>query len=348
MERILATDIGGGTQDIFLYEPGKTIENCIQLILPSQTVVVAGKIREAAKRKKPVFLHGKLMGGGASVKAVKDHLHQGLGVYATAQAAKTIADDLQKVREMGVEITEGQPDGAVAVEFGDLDLTTLANVLAPYGIKLPDTVAVAVQDHGESIGFSNRLFRFKLWKEFCEAGGDIRNLLYGNVPPYLTRMHAVVEGLPAAYVMDTGSAAIWGSLCDPEVRKNQQDGLIIVNIGNQHTIGVLLQSYRIWGLFEHHTGLLDENKLVKYLHDLHAGKLTNAEIYNDGGHGCYIHPGYKSWASTFTAVTGPRRKMVRNCPYYMAAPFGDMMLTGSFGLVAAIAHTKYDLTPYEG
>ena len=37
----------------------------------------------------------------------------------------------------------------------------------------------------------------------------------------------------------------------------------------------------------------------------------------------------------FTVVTGPRRRLARGGPGVEAAPFGDMMLSGCFGLVAA-------------
>jgi len=39
------------------------------------------------------------------------------------------------------------------------------------------------------------------------------------------------------------------------------------------------------------------------------------------------------------AITGPRREMmnVSSLPLYYAVPFGDMMLTGCFGLMAALA-----------
>jgi uncharacterized protein (DUF1786 family) len=60
---ILAIDIGGGTQDILLYDPDQPLENSIKLVLPSPTVVVAGKIRAATAAKRPVFLSGQVMGG---------------------------------------------------------------------------------------------------------------------------------------------------------------------------------------------------------------------------------------------------------------------------------------------
>ena len=46
-KRILAVDIGAGTQDILLYEEGIPIENCVKLVLPSATSLVAGKISGA-------------------------------------------------------------------------------------------------------------------------------------------------------------------------------------------------------------------------------------------------------------------------------------------------------------
>ena len=34
-------------------------------------------------------------------------------------------------------------------------------------------------------------------------------------------------------------------------------------------------------------------------------------------------------------ITGPRRRLAQGWPGHFAAPLGDMMLTGCFGLVAA-------------
>ena len=39
--RILAADVGTGTQDILLFESGRTIENNFKLVMPSPTVIVA-------------------------------------------------------------------------------------------------------------------------------------------------------------------------------------------------------------------------------------------------------------------------------------------------------------------
>ncbi len=42
--RILAVDIGTGTQDILLFDSSKLLENCVQMIMPSPTTVVAKRI----------------------------------------------------------------------------------------------------------------------------------------------------------------------------------------------------------------------------------------------------------------------------------------------------------------
>ena len=46
----LAIDVGGGTQDILLWQPDTPIENCVKLVLPSQTVVVANRIRRCTSQ----------------------------------------------------------------------------------------------------------------------------------------------------------------------------------------------------------------------------------------------------------------------------------------------------------
>ncbi|MDP2046309.1 MAG: DUF1786 family protein, partial [Deltaproteobacteria bacterium] len=66
------------------------------------------------------------------------------------------------------------------------------------------------------------------------------------------------------------------------------------------------------------------------------GRLTNDEVFDDQGHGCAYAPDFTGKDSfAFTVVTGPRRRLAHGGPGVFAAPFGDMMLSGCFGLVAA-------------
>jgi uncharacterized protein (DUF1786 family) len=334
--RILAIDAGAGTQDVLLYESDKTMENCVQLVLPSRTMIVAGRIRQATARGEDVFLTGNLMGGGPCVSAIKKHLRAGLVVYATPLAAKTIRDNPREVEALGVQIVEQAPTDAMTIRTGDVDLAALGRALALFDVELPERYAIAVQDHGETLEGSQRRFRFQQWQRFVEQGGDIIKLAYLELPPHLTRMKAVQADVPGAMLMDTGSAAIWGALCDENVASHQGDGLIVVNVGNQHTIGFLLREERVWGLFEHHTVLMNPDKLAAYVDSLREGTLTNDEVYGDNGHGAYVHPDYPGDGNfRFVAITGPNRGMAVSLGYYMAVPYGDMMMTGAFGLVAA-------------
>ncbi len=346
-DRILAIDVGAGTQDVLLWEADQPMENNVKLILPSWTTVLARRVKRATKDGRPILLTGNLMGGGPIVSAMKRHLRAGYPVYTTPRAALTIRDNLDQVRERGYTILaedEEPPNDPDLIELHtrDVDLVALANALAPFDVSVPDTVAVAVQDHGECLEGSNRRFRFRLWQEFVESGGRIVDLVYRRPLPCYTRMLAVQRDAPDAILMDTGSAALWGILEDDRAAAHQEEGFILVNLGNQHTLGVLLRGERILGIFEHHTVLMDWEKVCRLVDDLRAGTLTNDELYADHGHGAYVHPDYVPGDGfNLVAVTGPQRHIAepgmssQDVGTIFAAPYGDMMLTGCFGLVAA-------------
>jgi uncharacterized protein (DUF1786 family) len=336
-QRILAMDIGGGTQDILFYEEGKPPENCVQMILPSPTRLVAQRIAAATARIKNIFLSGNTMGGGPCSWAVVEHLRAGLKVYATEAAALTLHDNLDGVRKSGVRITDHPPKGAVEIALRDVHLPALRKALKPFQISLPQAFAVAVQDHGFNPRGSNRRFRFQYWKNFLQAGGNLTDLIYLHPPPSMTRMLAVQKDIPGAAVMDTCAAAVWGVLCDPAVAEMLKEGLVALNLGNQHTLGALVRQNRVWGIFEHHTGRMTPEKLKKILFRFPRKALTNDEIFQDRGHGCAYHPEYsRKKGFRFVAVTGPRRSLAEGLGCYLAAPHGNMMLAGCFGLVAAL------------
>jgi len=337
-KRILAMDIGSGTQDILIYEEGVPMENCVQMVLPSPTQMAARKISAATAQKKEVFLFGNLMGGGPCAWAVKKHLGSGLKVYATESAALTIRDNLDEVRQQGVQITSGSPRGALRVRLRDVDLSSLKKVLKFYQIELPSAWAIAVQDHGFNPRESNRRFRFQYWERFLLGGGQLSDLIYRTPPPSMTRMMAVQRDAPGSMIMDTCAAAIWGILCDSQVKERAKEGILAVNLGNQHTLGALIQGRRVWGIFEHHTGRVTREKLRSILKRFPKNLLSNEEIFNDGGHGCALHPEFpfKKGTHFFVAVTGPKRALAEGLGYHMAAPYGNMMLTGCFGLIAAV------------
>ncbi len=335
--RVLAIDIGGGTQDILLYDEDKTMENCFKLVLPSQTVIVANRIRKATEQGKNICLTGGLMGGGACVGAITGHLQKGYKVFSFPEPAKTIKDNLEVVRARGIVIVDQVPTQTEEIYMTDVDLNSLERALSLFDVDLPENIAVAVQDHGENLKLSNRVFRFQHWQDFVQTGGGLSNLTYLDPPSYLTRMGAIKKQIPNAILMDTGPAAVRGALLDEQVLAQVHKGVTIVNIGNQHTIALLVKGSRVYGLFEHHTKFMTTNKLKELIEALQSGSLRNSQVFDTNGHGAVIHEDYLDQETfSFVAVTGPNRNLVEKLDYYRAAPFGDMMISGCFGLVDAL------------
>ena len=175
------------------------------------------------------------MGGGASSSAVADHLARGLGVTATRSAARTLHNDPQRVRKLGVSITEEAPAGAEVIDMRDVDLEALARGLGAFGIDMPATIAVAIQDHGYQPGSGNNEVRFQYLQHLVENNGALANMVYLEPPGGMTRMAAVVESIPGTFVMDTGAAACsgfsailtWRTPCAMRVRYSSMSGTCI-------------------------------------------------------------------------------------------------------------------------
>jgi uncharacterized protein (DUF1786 family) len=134
-----------------------------------------------------------------------------------------------------------------------------------------------------------------------------------------------------------------------------------VNIGNFHALAFRLAGRSIEGVFEHHTGEIDLPKLEAYLVALANGSLQHQDVFNDKGHGALVYGSESLELGTGdfdVVVTGPRRGLFqpllgavhdrsmshpgRLRPYF-AVPFGDMMLSGCFGLLAATANVLPEL-----
>jgi len=331
MDSLLIIDIGTGTQDILIHRRNEPIERSPKLVLPSPTVVKAGQITQARKDDLPIVLEGFCMGGGPIVRAVREHLMAGLEVYATEKAALTIHDSAERVKGMGVKITAGPvPDNAVRIRTSDYMGGELRGVCEQFGIPYPDAAAFAVQDHGFSPGRSNRIVRFELIRNQLEKG-DWSVYALAPDPPRteMSRMHALREQVPGVLVIDTGPAAVIGMLCDPWVQAEAEEGITLVNAGNGHTLCFTLKGERVHGVFEHHTFGLTPQTLGIYIDKLRNGTLTSTEIFESGGHGAVVR---EPMASEAIAVTGPNRRLLLPRAY-QAAPFGDMMLTGCFGVL---------------
>jgi uncharacterized protein (DUF1786 family) len=374
--KILTVDIGTGTQDIFLFDSRLDIENGFKLVLPSPTMMVHNRIQEATRQRQPVLLTGVMMGGGPSAWAVEAHLKAGLPVYATPSAARTINDELEKVEKLGVRIISEVEaakvaDSTTSIEMRDLDLPAIRSVFGLFGVTLNDlsAVAVAVFDHGDAPpGVSDRQFRFDYLDQLIRGENSLSMVnplstfafLREDIPNAMTRLLAVADSAQdldcPLMVMDTAPAAILGASFDPIVMK--RDPKIITNVGNFHTLAFRLgekpngTGIRIEGLFEHHTGEINLPKLESLLYRLADGTLKNQDVFDDMGHGALMYdktPLSLGGDLFDVVVTGPRRSMFAGKKHegtlrpYFATPFGDMMIAGNIGMLAAIADVLPEL-----
>ena len=340
--KILAIDVGTGTQDILLFDSQRAVENSLQLVMPAPTVIAAQRVRDATSARRGVVLTGVNMGGGPVTGALADHLASGLSAFATPSAAVTFDDDLDAVRRMGVIIvSEEESDGLPGrqVRLADLDLGMVQRALEAFEVAPEwDALAVAVFDHGNAPpGYSDRRYRFDHLRTQVEAGdSEVTSFLYlaDEVPDYLTRVRAVVDTAPGdtpLLLMDTAEAAVLGSLEDPHVA--EQDCKVVANLGNEHTLAFHLHGAVIQGILEHHTHVLTRERLEQHLLDLATGAIDGDAVWREQGHGAIVVSGCEELG--FLSVIGPMRGMMEGSrlrPYF-ATPHGSMMLAGAFGLV---------------
>jgi len=379
--RILSVDVGTGTQDIYLYDSRVDIENGFKLVVPSPTMMVYKRLNEATRRGEAIVLTGVTMGGGPSHWAARDHAKAGFPIYATPEAARTFDDDLARVEADGIKIISADeiatlPDSVARLELRDFDFAAIRRAFGEFGASLDDldAVAVAVFDHGAAPpDVSDRQFRFDYLDEHIRAKNRLSAFAFlaDDAPSIMTRLGAVVDSSgdvdAPLVVMDTAPAAVLGATLAPRVQARSR--ALITNVGNFHTLAFRLGPKGIEGVFEHHTGLIDLPKLEALLKALAASSLEHEDVFGDHGHGALIYeqePLVLGEGDFDVVVTGPRRGMfhmtedrgrktdssiapssvVRHPSLrpYFPAPFGDMMITGCFGLLAAVADVLPELS----
>ena len=364
--KILTVDIGTGTQDIFLYNSDLDIENGFKLVLPSPTMMVHRRLKQTLHTRTPILLTGHQMGGGPSAWAIEEYARAGIPVYMTPDAATTLNDELDKVEALGIKIISEEEAASLrlkveSLELKDFDFELISKTFNDYGVSLKDlgAIAVAVFDHGNApAGVSDRQFRFDYLDERIKAKNSLSAFAYlsNDIPKIMTRLQSVADsagGLPCPLVvMDTAPAAVFGANFDPTVMKRERK--IIVNVGNFHTLAFRLGD-GIEGVFEHHTGEIDLPKLEKYIRALADGSLKHQDIFDDMGHGALVYGTnpFEFGRDEFdVVVTGPRRSLFnrqseienrQSLRPYFATPFGDMMIAGCFGLLAATAEIMPNL-----
>ncbi len=346
--KILAIDVGTGTQDILLFDSHEPIENALQMIMPAPTQIAAGRIRRAARAERPIALSGVVAGGGPSHWALEEYLKLGLPAYATPQAAATFDDDLDVVRGMGLTIVsedELRLLDAERITLRDLDLDAVRTALAAFDVDIAfDGLALGCLDHGAAPpGYSDRLFRFDHLRRLIESQNDLRSFAFlpQELPEYLTRARSLAQSAkgegPIVFV-DTGPAAALGALQDPSVAAAGEQ--IVLNLGNMHTLAFHLHGTHIHSLYEHHTGEITVQQIERFTRRLLSGDLRHEEVFDSKGHGVYYADHPHDGEQTLVAVTGPRRGLLATSSLdpYFAVPHGDMMLSGCFGLLWGFAH----------
>jgi len=233
--KILAMDIGAGTKDVLLYDDRKkSIENCVKIVLPSPSQVFAAKVREATRLYKDIFVKGDIIGGGAFAFALRTHVEKGLRVMMTENAAYTVRNNLNEVRELGIEIIAGENKPrnfkGETLTIEEVNLTKLQGFLTEFDETLSDVdvVAFAVQDHGVfPKGMSNRRFRIQKMKELLKDYRKPETLAFKEeeIPSYFLRMKSAAltsrrqSSWAKVLLMDTSPAAVLGCLKDPVVEK---------------------------------------------------------------------------------------------------------------------------------
>jgi uncharacterized protein (DUF1786 family) len=337
--KILAIDVGSGTQDIMLYNTDESIENSPKLVMPSPTKIIADRI---SKFEGDLFIKGETMGGGPINKAVKDHLNRGNKVFMTENAARTIRDDLNFVRSLGIEIVSPwkieKYKNLTEIELKDVDLDAIGGSLSKFDVDPHfDFLGVAVQDHGFMEGMGDRNFRFMKIREKLDVPKRPEEFAYfGSAPDYFTRINAVFRAFKEynTAVMDSKFASICGATCDRDVKGLKK--FIAMDIGNGHTLAAAFDRGKISGVFEHHTRKMTPDKIEMFVGKLADGSITHEEVHEDHGHGAWsLKP-----IDDFEAIvaTGPRRKVLEKTDFnvHYAAPAGDVMMTGPVGLIKAI------------
>lgn len=348
--KILAMDIGLGTQDILLYDSNKNYENMCKLVFSSPTQRFADRLRQLSKRYNTIVIYGYTIGGGPSKFAILDLLKQQRRVIITEKAALTVTENLDELQQLGAEIIDDGDVGRYlkqykesSIELKEIDFKTLREIFNSFNEEISDidAIAVAVQDHGiPSERQSHREFRFNVLKESLLKGGRAQDFSYtlDKIPSFLKRMISIANEIKntipnvPGIIMDTAPATLFGIMYDEYL--TYPDIFLGVNVGNGHTLAAVFEDKRAVAFFEHHTRLLNPQKIEFFLNKFIDGELTFENVFGDEGHGAlYAKKIPRSEIKDFFGI-GPNRFMLRkvNLKFKFPAPMGDVMMAGPITL----------------
>jgi uncharacterized protein (DUF1786 family) len=283
------------------------------------------------------------MGGGPLTWAISDHIKKKHAVMMTPLSAMTIRDDLSEVERMGVKII-GENDiekyTCEKIETKDIDFELIKKILTSLNEDFKfDWIGIAVQDHGHAPKKPDRIFRFEKIKEAIKKKPKVYEMGYEAPPKYYARMNSALRIAKKVFagrifIVDTKIAAIVGAIHEIEERP-----VVSIDVGNGHTlVAIIGEENRVLGMFEHHTGLLTTKKLEDLIIRFVEGVLTNEEVFNENGHGCYIEEKIGMKNIKKIVATGPKRALLSRSKLGVkfASPIGDVMMTGPIGIVNMI------------
>ncbi len=354
--KVLAIDIGKGTEDVFLWDSNtmSSLENAIQLILPSSASEMSHRLRNIAQKNDKIILHGEIMGGEPWHKTLYELARNGLKVYSTKQAAMSLKYDLSMVRKRGITILSEdeisdyiRENPEATVRTSDVNWNRLERLFDSmnYSFSDIDAVLVCSQDHGfpPNSEISVKAFRTKMHTALLRATRTMSALLFNDhsIPDEFPRLASNLEAIhqrfeknSLAYVMDSSLAVLSGVFLDPAVSLAKWN--LILNFGNGHTIvGMFSPGGKISGILETHTHLVAKNptRFRLQILDFLNGSLQNDTLLEMGGHGCAYFEDFSPPDNVW--VIGPRRSLAKSLDmdYSFAHPIGNMMMSGPLGML---------------
>ncbi|MFQ5979191.1 MAG: DUF1786 family protein [Candidatus Heimdallarchaeota archaeon] len=352
--KLLAIDIGAGTEDLLLVDTDKPIENAIQRVIPSASTRCSERV---AKATKDIFCYGGIIGGHPLDHALDEAVKAGFQVTVTETAALTFRYDLSVVRSRGFQVIgddsahiEALRDNSkvLSLQLTDVDYPRLEQFLAECQVSFSeiDVVLFCAQDHGlHGSGESAREVRFRAYSKFLKKSGNLANMLYGEqeVPKDFPRLRSNLRLIQASFsnavtpfVMDSSPAILLGGSLD---RSGSDHPKTIVNLGNGHTVvATLNETNEVQAICEHHTGQLRKGHLDALLQAYFAEELTPEQILREGGHGVIYREGFEPEIPEEILAIGPRRSLTKSSQFSFrfVSPLGfSMMMAGPLGMITA-------------
>ncbi|PID39472.1 MAG: pyruvate formate-lyase activating enzyme [Proteobacteria bacterium] len=346
MGRYLMLDIGAGTLDILYVDSDHDLH--YKAVVRSPVRVLADEIRS---HEGSLVVTGGEMGGGPVSQVLLDRARTAQ-VVMSKTAAATIHHDVQRLMDRGIRVVAPQDAQALLaggefyhIHTADIQPKRIEQIINGFDVPFEfDAVAVCAQDHGAAPpGVSHLDYRHRMFTTALEGDPAPQTLLYrsGDVPKSLNRLTTLAKDtatLPTrqAYVMDSGMAAVLGASKDRLASGLER--ILVLDIATSHTVGAAMEAGELCGFFEYHTKDITVSRLDSLLRDLADGKLTHEQVLAEGGHGAYSRRAFGYDRVDCILATGPRRSLAdaSSLPITFGAPWGDNMMTGTVGLLAAV------------